>query len=109
MFDRIVRRYYRYRDEMLELIRTPELMIHDLVDRGYLEGDCDDIATFSASVSVYLGLPTRLVSIRTDSIDFDYKHVFAESKIDGTWLRLDATVSNALVMTSYGERMIQHV
>lgn len=108
-YDAKVRRVYRYRSENQELIRTPEFMLSDLIERGYLEGDCDDISTFSASVVRAMGITCRFVAIRTDPTTTDYKHVFIEAFANGGWYRVDATVSNKTEMVYYGERMTLNV
>lgn len=107
--DTAIRRVYRFRNEIQELIRTPEFMMEDWITRGYLEGDCDDISTFTAAVVGAIGLRVRFVAIRTDPATMDFKHVFVEVFVDGNWYRLDATVSNQTDMQYYGERMVQNV
>lgn len=108
-FDKWERRYYRFRDEYDEIIRAPLFMLQDLETFGYLEGDCDDITTFSACVCIAMGLPVRYVAIRTDPSRIDYLHVFCETLANGEWLRLDATVSPQTKMIFYGERMVLDV
>jgi transglutaminase-like putative cysteine protease len=108
-FDKWERRYYRFRDEQIEIIRAPVFMLEDLATFGYLEGDCDDITTFSACVCIAMGLPCRFVAIRTDPSRIDYLHVFCETLVNGEWLRLDATVSPQTNMIFYGERMVEYV
>jgi transglutaminase-like putative cysteine protease len=77
--------------------------------RGYREGDCDDISTFIASVCRALGIAVRFVAIRTDPLDYEFKHVFCEVAPDGTWTGFDATVPAGTTMIYYGEPMIQSV
>lgn len=110
-FDNTVRRIFRYRGEINELIRTPEHMLEHLAERGFIEGDCDDIATFSGSVCASLHIPCRFVAIRTNPDSMDFKHVFCEAKPDmvDNWYRLDATVSAQTDMLYYGQRMEQTV
>jgi len=114
-FDQAVRSVYAFRDENIEMIRDPRLMLADWETRGYLQGDCDDISTFSACVLTAMGVPCRFVAIRTDPSTFDYKHVFVEAWLTdptiekSSWYRVDATVSNATEMDYFGERMIQNI
>jgi transglutaminase-like putative cysteine protease len=108
-FDQAVRRVYHFRDEIMELIRTPEFMIHEWKELGILEGDCDDISTFNASVIRAMDIRSRFVCIRTNPSDSNFKHVFVEAFANNQWFRIDPTVSNATEFIYYGERMIQNV
>jgi transglutaminase-like putative cysteine protease len=108
-FDRWVRSVYVYRDEDIEMIRTPEFMIGDWKSRGYIEGDCDDIATFGASVFLAIGVPCRIVAIRTTTDNPNYRHVFVEILLENVWIRFDPTVSNETVFPVIGSPMILRV
>lgn len=108
--DSSVRSVYRFRSEIEEIIRTPEFMLQDLSERGYLEGDCDDVSTFCASVLKALGFVVRFVAIRTDPSVLDFTHVFCEAQTSGKeWIRFDETVPNNTPLIYYGERMEQYV
>lgn len=93
--DSWLRRNFRYRDEFEEIVRTPEFMLADMQYTGMLEGDCDDVATFAASVLYNAGIPARLVAIRTTP-DPNFDHVFVEAKPDGEYYfqHIDPTVSS---------------
>jgi transglutaminase-like putative cysteine protease len=91
--DAWVRARFRYRDESEEILRTPEFMLNDALRRlGYLEGDCDDIATFYAAVFKVLGFPARLVAIRYTANNPNFEHVFAQAYDMAAWRTFDATV-----------------
>lgn len=108
--DNDVRRVFHYRGEIQELIRTPEFMMEDWKERGYLEGDCDDVSTFFASVLIALGFNCRFVAIRTAADNVSFAHVFCEAQTKGkVWIRFDATVSNETILIYYGQRMEQGV
>jgi transglutaminase-like putative cysteine protease len=99
--DSALREVFRYRDEEEEIVRTPEFMVHDLETFGYLEGDCDDIATFTASVTKAQGYPTRLTGIMSQPIN-EYDHVFSEVRIGTEWLPIDLTVPMGTTYQVYG-------
>jgi len=101
---------FRYRSEIDEIIRAPEFMLTDLETYGYMEGDCDDAATFSASVCRSLGIDSRFMAIRTDPRGSDFRHVFTMGNDGfGGWFRIDVTVPRATVLEFYGEPMIENV
>lgn len=104
--DARIRQQFRYRSENEEVIRTPEWMVGDLETLGYLEGDCDDIATFYAAVLKAFGFRVRLVAIRYDETP-EFKHVFVEVLNVG-WERVDPTVAPGTVHHET-ERMILEV
>jgi hypothetical protein len=74
-----VRHYFRYRDEREEVVRTPAYMMSDLLNGGVLEGDCDDIATFSAALLLLFGFSARLVAIKYTPGAAEFEHVFVEA------------------------------
>jgi transglutaminase-like putative cysteine protease len=92
--DNWIRAHFRYRDETEEILRTPEFMLNDaLVRLGYLEGDCDDISTFTAAFFKTLGLSTRFVAIRYTPDNPNFEHVFTQAHHEASgWQTFDATV-----------------
>jgi len=99
--DETLRSVFRYRDEEEEIVRTPEFMFHDLESLGYLEGDCDDIATFTASLTKAMNVPTRLTGIQSTPSN-EYDHVFSEYMTDKNWVPIDLTVEPGTVYKVYG-------
>lgn len=88
-----IRAHFRYRDEQEEILRTPEFMLNDALNRlGYLEGDCDDIATLYVAMFKALGFPSRFVAIRYTPDNPNFEHVFAQAYNMGVWRTFDATV-----------------
>lgn len=111
--DAWIRAHYLYRDEESEVVRSPQFMLADMgrKDQGrtvQLEGDCDDVATFTAALAKTLGYPSRIVAIRTDPNDPNYDHVFVEVSDGGAWKTLDATVPPGTEIQSV-EDMTQYV
>ena len=99
--DSYIRPVYVYRDENEEIVRTPEFMFHDLSTQGFLEGDCDDIATFTAALTKAMNVPTRLTGIMSHDAE-EYDHVFSEARIGEYWLPIDLTVPPGTTYRIYG-------
>jgi len=76
-------------------------MLNDLETLGYLEGDCDDIATLSASMLKTAGYPTRLTAIKSTGPE-EYDHVFSEAQVNGDWVPMDITEPRGTVYQVYG-------
>lgn len=106
--DNFVRGHFRYRGENVEVIRTPEFMLNDLMTTGKFEGDCDDAATFIAAIAKTLGMMCRFVAIRYRGDSFE--HVFVEiyDPVAAQWRVFDPTVKHG---TRYDEieRMVESV
>lgn len=100
------RDHYRYRDESEEIVRSPEFMLQDLASQGFVEGDCDDIATFIVAILKTLGIPARLFAMQSQP-GGTYDHVFAEG-YGGTWIPIDPTVTAGTVYTVYSQ-LIEYV
>ncbi len=116
--DAWIRAHYRFRPESEELVRTVARMVEEIQTLGFFEGDCDDAATFYASILYTLGIPVRFVAIRYDRFNPEFQHVFVEydghtfveyeNEVSERWLRLDPTVAPGTVHREL-ERMIQDV
>lgn len=108
-----VRAQYAYRDEVEEIVRTPQFM---LADMGRLEGsrivglegDCDDVSTFFAGCCAALGYRSRFVAIRYTPTNPYFEHVFTQAYDGGNWRTLDATVPPGTSL-NWLEEMIQEV
>jgi len=100
LFDDWLRSNYRYRSEDKEIVRTPEFMANDYATLGYMEGDCDDVATFVCSVCHHVGIPSRLASISIDPT-LELKHVFAECQTANGWCIIDPTVEKGTTYAVY--------
>lgn len=97
---------YRYRDESEEVVRSPEFMLQDLALQGYVEGDCDDIATFITAILKTLGISSRLFAMQSQP-EGPYDHVFAEGFYGG-WVPIDPTVDFGTVYHVYSQ-LIEYV
>jgi transglutaminase-like putative cysteine protease len=101
--DRFIRSHYRYRDEVEEIVRTPQFMLNDLDRIGWIEGDCDDVSTLYAAFVSCLGLPARFVAIRYNANNPNFEHVFTQAYDGGKWITLDATVPGGTPMDAIEE------
>lgn len=106
--DQFIRANYRYRDEREEIVREPEWMMNDLSRIGYMEGDCDDVATLYAAFIKALGYPARFVAIRYNPAQSEFEHVFTQAYAGGVWRTFDATVSPEVIIESI-EQMTEEV
>jgi transglutaminase-like putative cysteine protease len=105
-FDKWIREHFRYRGEREEVLRTVDFMLNQLRTENIIEGDCDDISIFLASVTLAAGTNTRFVAIETDG-DGEYNHVYVEVLINDKWYVLDPTVESGTPY-EYHERMYEY-
>lgn len=106
--DSWIRRHFRYRPELYEVLRTPEFMLNDLETKGFVEGDCDDISIFYAAILRTLGYEVRFVAIRYSHPEL-FEHVFIEFENTGRgWVRLDPTAERGTIHEEL-ERMVVNV
>ena len=82
-----------------ELIQTPELMVRDIIDlegkTGHLaQGDCDELATFLATVLQAIGHKTRFIF---GAFDRGWQHVWVQDT--------DANADKGGVMLDLAERL----
>jgi hypothetical protein len=64
--------------EWAEWVRGPRLQIDSFYSTGAYEGDCDDAATFAASILCSMGIPCSFVAFRFGQ-DPDFSHVNTEA------------------------------
>jgi len=51
---------YTHDPEHVELLKSPEKMVHEIQTRGVTLGDCDDLACFMLAALSVIGTPSRL-------------------------------------------------
>jgi transglutaminase-like putative cysteine protease len=103
--DSFIRDHFRYRDEIEEIVRSPEFQINDLSRLGWIEGDCDDVSTLYAAFASALGIRSRFVAIRYRPSNPNFEHVFTEVYDGSQWRVCDATVAPGTVLQSLEEMM----
>ncbi len=109
LLDQWVRGHFHYRGENREVVRTPEYMWRDWQEKGFFEGDCDDVSVMFAALLACLGFRLiRFVAIRYDAQDPAFTHVFVEAYYAGSWRVFDQTVSPGTSHTII-ERMVEAV
>lgn len=74
----------------VELITTPELQVQQIAARGYISGDCDDIAVLAAALGLAAGLTVRFVVLSFSDLG-PWEHVYTEIRQGGAWLELDTS------------------
>lgn len=70
--------------EEFEFVRSPQFQAEEYFDSGYLQGDCDDAATFAAGLLCAIGYPCKLIAIRRPH-DSDFSHVYCSAR-EGPYL-----------------------
>jgi transglutaminase-like putative cysteine protease len=104
-----IRQHFRYTpDGEIETVKTADVMLDEIQQDGFFRGDCDDVATFLASMAGALGMKARFIAIRTESNDPDFLHVFVEIRTPAGWVRLDPTVKPGLIHVSFAN-MVEYV
>jgi len=73
-----VRARFVYQPELVEIVRAPQFMMREILDEGWFSGDCDDAATFIASILKSYGFPATLRAIRYSHPE-EFEHVFVVS------------------------------
>lgn len=72
-----------------ELIRSPAQMLADIQARGWAQGDCDDLATYGAALTLAHGLPTWYHLVGWDP-DGPMSHVWTVARLpSGELVELD--------------------
>lgn len=75
-----------------DVIRTPALLLKQLERQGFMQGDCDDIATLAATLGHAVGVPARFVTLGFFGPTAPFRHVFTElGDESGKWHELDVT------------------
>lgn len=85
-----------------ELVLSPATIIQC----GWYAGDCDDVATFAASLLRAMGVLSQLVAIRVGS-DTDFTHVFC--RVPAYRLDIDPIVPAERIPIPYTEAMVMEV
>jgi transglutaminase-like putative cysteine protease len=85
--EKFLRDHFVYQAESFEIIRTPQFMLDEWLQRGWFSGDCDDVSTLAAALLICSGYPAKFVAIRY-SHPSEFEHVFVESN----GYRIDPTV-----------------
>jgi len=85
-----VRGVFRYtRDPVtVELVKTPEVVLRELSERGVVTGDCDDYVTFLISALLAVGIEAEPVVV-AENARSTYTHVLVRYLGPRGWVSLD--------------------
>lgn len=82
-----------------ELLQSPDYMLEQYANDGYVSGDCDEAAILGASLGAAIGIPSVLTLVGfDDGTGGLYSHVFA-SLLPGGGPRITLDVTRPLVGT----------
>lgn len=77
-----------------EALHDPEWMVRQILTRGLVSVDCDDIAMLAAAMGLSIGLRARFVTVGFTSPNASYSHVWAELATAASrpcWVPVDPT------------------
>lgn len=74
----------------VEYIQTPWFMLEHIALRGFVDGDCDDVAVLGAALGMSIGIRARFVLFAFGRGQ-PFSHVFTELLTDAGWVELDTT------------------
>ena len=96
--DEWVRRRFAYQPELFEIVRSPQFILNEILSQAWFSGDCDDAATFIASILILYDYPAKFVAIRYQHpTEFEHVFVVSDSYV------LDPTVPEGTVYTALEE------
>lgn len=79
-----------------DVIRTPALLLRQFDRDGVIRGDCDDVATLTATLGHAVGIAARFVTLGFNGPAAPFQHVFCELADDaGGWHQMDVTETAA--------------
>lgn len=71
-----------------EYVRSPVKLLRQFCQRGFAQGDCDDMALLTASLMTALGFKARIVAVKINGSDY-YNHVLNQVMVRGQWKWFD--------------------
>jgi len=72
-----------------EYVRSPVTLLRQFCQRGFAQGDCDDMTLLTASLLTALGFKVRIVAVKINGSDY-YNHVLNQVMVRGQWKWFDA-------------------
>jgi hypothetical protein len=78
--------------EIVDEVRTPAYLLHEITRTGHAEEDCDGFVAFLGAVYYHLGWPVTLIAVSTRP-DAVLDHVFLTVTVDGETYTADAIVN----------------
>jgi transglutaminase-like putative cysteine protease len=76
-----------------EALHEPAYLLHQILTRGNVGVDCDDVATLTAAMGLSIGLRARFVIAGFTSPNAPFRHVWAElaGARSSVWVPIDPT------------------
>lgn len=78
----------------VEMLHGPVWQVQQILSRGVVQVDCDDVAMLGAALAKSIGLRARFVAVAFLNNNAPYRHVWAEigpSTAPPKWIDLDVT------------------
>jgi transglutaminase-like putative cysteine protease len=90
--------HFRYRRDPtgLELVKGPEVSDAEITQRGFFQGDCDDVTTYLAALLKAMGYQVKVATIAIPGQGQAYRHIYPSVYLPRArqWLALEATARN---------------
>ncbi len=78
----------------IEMLHGPVWQVQQILNRGLVQVDCDDVAMLGAALGKAVGLRARFLAVSFVSVNAPYRHVWAEIGPPSTpqvWIDMDVT------------------
>ncbi len=78
----------------VEMIHGPVWQVQQILSRGLVQVDCDDVAMLAAALGKSIGLRARFIAAAFVDKNAPYRHVWAEigpRTVPPTWIDMDVT------------------
>lgn len=74
-----------------ELVTAPDVMLADILEKGFATGDCDDHVLLLNTLLASVGVQTEFAAVRLSPSDPEYNHVIALALVRNRWQQIDPT------------------
>lgn len=77
-----------------ELVTAPDVMLADILEKGFATGDCDDHVLLLNTLLGSVGVVTEFAAVRLSPSDPEYNHVISLAQVRGRWQQIDPTAKS---------------